>query len=259
MTEEVQNIENKVCEKVSLPDEIKKFNWGAFFLTWIWGIGNKSYLTFFMFLAYGAASIFNSLGVFLPFCLGFSIYCGVMGNEWAWKNKTWEDTTQFNTMQKRWATGGAIFFVTARVLTVLFITSMIFLMFYLLNPKGDISKFQDWGAVCKKGVVYFVQYSVEGALDGTDMSKIENSNELAREIASGFDTKSLGNNVYISSNGKLVLKAYKYGDCSLEKKNCYVQLTTSQGKDVMDNLRFYIDKDKKLVPVQEPSAHKSKI
>lgn len=28
-------------ENGKLLPELKRFNWGAFFLTWIWGIGNK--------------------------------------------------------------------------------------------------------------------------------------------------------------------------------------------------------------------------
>ena len=31
--------------KVEFPQELKRFNWGAFFGTWIWGLVNKSYIT----------------------------------------------------------------------------------------------------------------------------------------------------------------------------------------------------------------------
>ena len=28
----------------------KKFNWGAFLLSWIWGLGNRTYITLLMFV-----------------------------------------------------------------------------------------------------------------------------------------------------------------------------------------------------------------
>ena len=32
-----------------VPDVVaKRFNWGVFFLTWIWGLGNKSFITFLL-------------------------------------------------------------------------------------------------------------------------------------------------------------------------------------------------------------------
>ena len=234
-----------------LPDEIKKFNWGAFFLTWIWGLGNESYLTFFVFLVYGVSYISNAMGLFLPLCLAFNIFCGIKGNEWAWRNKNWKDTQAFNQTQERWALGGALFFIIARALGILLVVLFIALIFLLIYPMGNMSKFEDWVTVGKKGVHTFTKYSVESTLDGTNMSKINNSNELAREIASGFNTKSIGNVVYVSSNGRIILKVYKDGECSLEKKNCHVELGSSRGEEKMSGYKFYIDENKKLVPVEE--------
>lgn len=239
------------CEPLApLPQEIKKFNWGAFFLTWIWGIGNRSYLTFFAFLAYFIAYTLNSLGVILPVCLAFNIYCGIMGNSWAWKNKTWESTDYFNRIQKRWAMGGVLFFIITRLLTILLMFLFFIAVFYLLYPTGHINKPADWAIAGKKGATSFVKYSVETTLDGTNMSKIENSNELAREIASGLDVKSSGNTVFLSSNGNLVLKVYKDGICSLEKKNCSVRLDSLSRGNYVKNFKFYIDENKKLVPFE---------
>ena len=33
-----------------LPPELKGWNWGAFLLNWIWGIGNSTYIAFLMFV-----------------------------------------------------------------------------------------------------------------------------------------------------------------------------------------------------------------
>ena len=37
-------------EAADVPREIIRWNWGAFFLNWIWGIRNKTYIAFFCIL-----------------------------------------------------------------------------------------------------------------------------------------------------------------------------------------------------------------
>lgn len=232
--------------KPVLPKEIQKFNWGAFFLTWIWGLGNRSYITLFAFLVYGVALVFRVFGVFIPLSLAFAIYCGVMGNEWAFKNKTWESVEHFNRVQKRWSVAGVIFFITTRLLTILLVFLALLLGFYLLVPKGDIKKPEDISSAVEKAAAKFVEYAVETSLDGTDMSSIKNSNELAREVASGFGSVSVGNAIPIGKSGKTLLRAYKYGeDCTLNKKNCHVEVKYN---DIVV-MKYYIDENKKLVPV----------
>ena len=77
-----------------VPDEVKKWNWGAFWLTWIWGIGNKSYISLLTFVP-----IVNFI---MPF------YLGLKGNELAWKNKKWDDIDELHESQKGWAIFGWI-------------------------------------------------------------------------------------------------------------------------------------------------------
>lgn len=88
-----------------VPDEVAKhFNWGAFTLSWIWGVCNKTYITLLVFVL-----------SFLPFSLVFhtiaGIFFGIKGNEWAWQNKRWESIEQFHDYQKRWARAGVVLFV----------------------------------------------------------------------------------------------------------------------------------------------------
>lgn len=92
-----------------------KFNWGAFLLTWIWGLGNKTYITLIAL----ALWILN----FVPYCrcivgivsLGVAIWFGIKGNEWAWRNNQYDSIEEFHNIQKKWAVAGlivqAIFFV----------------------------------------------------------------------------------------------------------------------------------------------------
>jgi hypothetical protein len=73
-----------------IPPELNRWNWGAFLLTWIWGVGN---------------GVFISLLVFIPF-LGFLIMpfvLGAKGNAWAWKTRRWDSAEHFRNVQRRWA------------------------------------------------------------------------------------------------------------------------------------------------------------
>ncbi len=85
-----------------LPEELKGYNWGALLLGWIWGIGNKTYITLLSFLV-----------AFIPFigclaALGMNIWFGFKGNEWAWQNKHFESVEHFKSNQKKWTIAGII-------------------------------------------------------------------------------------------------------------------------------------------------------
>jgi len=75
-----------------IPDEIKGWSWGGFLLTWIWAIGNRSWIGLLALLPY----------------VGFvvAIVIGIKGREWAWKNKRWDSIEHFKRVQKIWAICG---------------------------------------------------------------------------------------------------------------------------------------------------------
>ena len=75
-----------------IPDGIKGWSWGAFFLNWIWSIGNKTWLGLFALVPY----------------VGFimAIVLGIKGREWAWQNKRWESIDHFQNVQKKWSAWG---------------------------------------------------------------------------------------------------------------------------------------------------------
>lgn len=82
-------------ENSVVPHEVTGWNWGAFFLNWIWGIGNNTW---------------RALLVFIPF-FGFVwlFFLGFKGNEWAWRNKKWDDIQHFKRVQRKWSIAGFIF------------------------------------------------------------------------------------------------------------------------------------------------------
>lgn len=80
-----------------VPDEIKGWNWGAFFFNWLWGVCNGVYwplvLIIVNFIPYVGALI----------SLGGCIALGINGNEWAWKAKPWSSVAEFKRVQHKWA------------------------------------------------------------------------------------------------------------------------------------------------------------
>ena len=82
-----------------VPPGVKGWSWGAFFLNWIWAIGNRTWIGLLVFIPY--------VGIIMTFVLGFK------GREWAWQNKPWRDMNHFNRVQRLWSIWGGIFvFVT---------------------------------------------------------------------------------------------------------------------------------------------------
>jgi hypothetical protein len=77
-----------------VPKEVKKWNWGAFWLTWIWGIFNGTYIALLALLPIA--------NLVMPF------YLGVKGNELAWRNSYWYSTERFHQSQRKWAIAGWI-------------------------------------------------------------------------------------------------------------------------------------------------------
>lgn len=78
----------------AVPAEIRGWNWGAFLLNWIWGIGNGTFIALLMFVPL--------VNVVMPFVLG------AKGNEWAWRNRRWQSVAEFKSAQRKWAWAGLL-------------------------------------------------------------------------------------------------------------------------------------------------------
>jgi hypothetical protein len=105
-----------------VPPEVKKWNWGAFALNWIWGCGNGAYL-----------ALICLIPVFGWFIWPF--VCGARGNIWAWKSGKFKDLDTFLTAQRTWNTAGFVFFWVYVALIILEVI-VIALNIALLAPFG---------------------------------------------------------------------------------------------------------------------------
>jgi hypothetical protein len=73
------------------------WNWGAFFLNWIWGLRNHTRIALLTLIP-GPCFV-------MPFVLGSR------GSEWAWQNQRWRDVEHFKLVQRAWAWAGLVVFV----------------------------------------------------------------------------------------------------------------------------------------------------
>jgi hypothetical protein len=84
-------------EPKAVPTEIDRWNWGAFLLNWIWGVGNNTFIALLTFVPF--------LGLIMPFVLG------AKGSAWAWRNGRWDSIEQFKRVQRLWAIWGLIIWI----------------------------------------------------------------------------------------------------------------------------------------------------
>jgi hypothetical protein len=82
------------ADEAAVENELRKWNWGAFLLGPIWGIGH---------------GVFRSLLTLVPI---YGIYEWIMlgrqGNRWAWEQRRWDSIESFRKTQRKWAMWGAI-------------------------------------------------------------------------------------------------------------------------------------------------------
>lgn len=74
------------------PEAVRGWNWGAFWLNWVWGIAHNTWIALLMFVP--------GVNLVMPFVLGWK------GNAWAWRNATWRDVEHFRRSQRLWAMVG---------------------------------------------------------------------------------------------------------------------------------------------------------
>ena len=89
-------------DQQTIPAEINRWNWGAFLLNWIWGIGNQTYIALL--------ALIPGVGFIMLFVLG------AKGSAWAWRNGRWDSVEHFKRVQRRWALAGVAVWLGALVL-----------------------------------------------------------------------------------------------------------------------------------------------
>ena len=89
-------------DRAAVPAEIDRWNWGAFLLNWVWGVGNNTFIALLTLIPF--------FGLVMPFVLG------AKGNAWAWRNGRWDSVAHFKRVQRLWAIWGVVLWLGAIVL-----------------------------------------------------------------------------------------------------------------------------------------------
>src|ERR1700751_2453720 len=98
-----------------VPAEIDRWNWGAFLLNWIWGIGNNTFIALLTLIPF--------FGLVMPFVLG------AKGGAWAWRNGRWDSVAHFKRVQRLWAIWGCVIWLAG----VIFFGGIFGTVFYALK------------------------------------------------------------------------------------------------------------------------------
>lgn len=101
-------------QPAEIPAELDRWNWGAFLLNWIWGIGNSVFIALLMFVP-----LVNIVMIFV---------LGARGSRWAWRKRAWRDAEHFRSTQRKWAIAGVVVWVAAAVLVAAALATVHFAM-----------------------------------------------------------------------------------------------------------------------------------
>lgn len=147
-------MEGKITSKKPASNIIK-FNWGAFFGTWLWGLFNKTPLTLLM--------------IPLSFTLAgfpFMILCGLKGNEWAYNNKKCDNIEKFHNSQMNQT---IIFAILTPV--IMFFGSI---FFTVVSGKALINYSKTHPEFAKKAISAMLQYQAISAESTFEEIEINN-------------------------------------------------------------------------------------
>lgn len=121
------------------PEELRRWNWGAFFGSWLWAIANNVYV--------------GLLALIPPLHLIISIVLGMKGNEWAWKHRRFESIDQFRAVQRAWTRWGVGIFIAMIVLIILGFS----LLFHAASTSGqsdDTTRKADVASIARDVTTY---------------------------------------------------------------------------------------------------------
>lgn len=231
-----------------MPPELKDFNWGAFLLTFIWGIKHRAWITLLAVpliifqMPYGLNWILYSV---------LQFYCGFNGNMWAYQVDWWMKPKDFRKNQAIWGAVAIILNITIP-LAVLLLAGL-FVSKSSDNPERFIKNAQ-----CS------IAYSkIKEGFKTVSLNSTTNANSLAKSFEGKFNNaKTVGDTVNFSvkSNGKNVDVYYisffmnTVDDmCSIKKKNCKINSSfiLPPEIDLYNHCQFYFDLNRQILPDEQ--------
>jgi len=247
--EKIRQLLNAQSSSSEMPAELKGFNWGAFLLTFIWGIKYKVWITL---LAIPLIWFQLPLGLNWILLTFLQVYCGIKGNEWAYKIDYKKSNYDFKMTQIKWAIFG--FSLQIIIPMIILFVLCLFLFKSEKNPMDFVLNAQCKIAYnnIKKGL-----YQVDVKLPET---------EIAENFAKKFkDAHSDYNSVNFSVNGKGQTVDLYYirflkqdgNSCSIINQNCKIESGFLFPEEIMEAFGsvnecvFYFDNYKNIIPTEQ--------
>jgi hypothetical protein len=91
-------------EASTVPPELKRWNWGAFLLNWVWALAHGVWFGLFALIP-GVSFV-------------VALVLGSKGNELAWRKREWESVESFQRTQRTWSHWGLVIWAVGVVLSV---------------------------------------------------------------------------------------------------------------------------------------------
>lgn len=88
---------------------IEKWNWGAFFCSWLWAAVHRIYWPLLIIIV-GCIPYIGQIG---SLCL--CVYLGLKGSKLAWDSGKYKDFETYQRVQRHWAVGGFIWFILSLI------------------------------------------------------------------------------------------------------------------------------------------------
>ena len=105
--------------QAEIDEAIGKWNWGAFFCTWIWAVCHKTYWPLLILVVAWIPYIGQVCSISL------CVYLGLKGSRIAWNSGRYDDFGAYKKAQKNWAIVGIILFILSIALSAFSVYSVL--------------------------------------------------------------------------------------------------------------------------------------
>ena len=236
---------NKITD---IPEELKDFNWAAFFLTFIWGFKYKAWITF---LAIPLILIQLPMGLNWVLLAILQLYCGIKGNEWAYRQEYWKRSKDFRITQMKWAVVALAIYIICPLL--------------LLNlSEKFFKKSNNFVELLQNAQCVNAQKTANNDLKQVSININSNRESIISQLNRVYNIQA-GNTSQIEiskKSGASYYKDYKitaYKDantlCTLQNQNCMIIYSyTLPQYNIYNECAFYFDNYKRILPNETTKA-----
>jgi hypothetical protein len=150
-----------------VPPDVAGWSWGAFFLSWIWAIGNRTWI--------GLLALVPYLGLIV------AVVLGIKGREWAWQNKRWDSVEHFRRVQRTWSIWGVCLLPVPMLLGI--VTAIAIPAYDNYTSKAKLAEAYQFGARATEAVGNYIAANHAIPADVKDAGFAEAFPPVVRQIA----------------------------------------------------------------------------